>query len=573
MVDVYNDSKAIKVGVDVLQHDQDRQRHCRIMDWISSADFPAQQSDLVGRRQEATGLWFLDSPEFTEWVGGLSSSSSPSPSPSQTLFCPGIPGAGKTMMAAIAVDHLQSTVQAHGVGVVYAYCNYKGRADQTASSLLAAILKQLVQGRPSIAEPLYSMHNRHEIEKTRPSLEEILGALQSVLTHYQRVYVVIDALDECVHDVRDELLGKLRHVQSKTDVRVMTTSRFIPDIVEQFSGMPELEVRANAADVKQYVVGQTRRLPRCIQRDSKLQQLVQDEIVKAVDGMFLLARLHVDSLLDKDTKKKVRSALDHLSRGTDPLREAYDGAIERIEGQLPGRAARAKSRDESELDEDNIPDVEELVSVCAGLVTVDEESNVIRLVHYTTQDYLEGIRETWNPEAQHEIAATCLTYLCFNKFTSGSCRSDAELESRLKQDLFLDYSAQHWGQHAATVQEEVSGLAMHLLKHDRLVDCAVQTAQVTSYKWGGYSQSFPQQVTGLHVAASFGLVKLSKQLLSWMAKESTVLADSKDNRSRTPLSLAAWGGHEAVVEMLAKRDDVDADSKDNDGRTPLSLAA
>ncbi|PSN61089.1 hypothetical protein BS50DRAFT_477025, partial [Corynespora cassiicola Philippines] len=167
----------------------------------------------------------------------------------------------------------------------------------------------------------------------------------------------------------------------------------------------------------------------------------------------------------KDTKKKVRSALDRLSRGADALKEAYDGAIERIEGQLPGRAARAKSvlswiscaqrqlttgelchalaveRDESELDEDNVPDVEELVSVCAGLVTVDEESNVIRLVHYTTQDYLEGIRETWNPEAQHKIAATCLTYLCFDKFTSGSCRSDAELESRLEQDLFLDYSA------------------------------------------------------------------------------------------------------------------------------------
>ncbi|PSN61088.1 hypothetical protein BS50DRAFT_652779 [Corynespora cassiicola Philippines] len=281
MVDVHNDSKAIKVGVDVLQHDQDRQRHCRIIDWLSSADFPAQQSDLVGRRQEATGLWFLDSPKFTEWVGGSSSSSSPN----QTLFCPGIPGAGKTMMAAIAVDHLQSTVQAHDVGVVYAYCNYKGRADQTASSLLAAMLKQLVQDQPSMAEPLYSMHNHHEIQKTRPSLEEILGALQSVLAHYQRVYVVIDALDECVHDVRDELLSKLRHVQSKTDVRVMATSRFIPDIVEQFSGMPELEVRADAADVKRYVVGQTRRLPRCVQRDDKLQQLVQDEIVKAVDGM------------------------------------------------------------------------------------------------------------------------------------------------------------------------------------------------------------------------------------------------------------------------------------------------
>src|SRR5947209_15163589 len=58
---------------------------------------------------------------------------------------------------------------------------------------------------------------------------------------------------------------------------------------------------------------------------------------------FLLARLHVDSLLDKDTKKKVRCALEKLSKGSEALNEAYDEAIERIKGQLPGNRARARS--------------------------------------------------------------------------------------------------------------------------------------------------------------------------------------------------------------------------------------
>ena len=44
---------------------------------------------------------------------------------------------------------------------------------------------------------------------------------------------------------------------------------------------------------------------------------------------------------------------------------------------------------EPELDEENLPQIEDMVSVCAGLVTVDEESNIIRLVHYTTQEYFE----------------------------------------------------------------------------------------------------------------------------------------------------------------------------------------
>jgi Cdc6-like AAA superfamily ATPase len=198
MTYMHNDSKVIKVGVDAIQQDQDRQRHRLIMDWLSAADFPAQQSDFIARRQEKTGLRFLNSPKFTDWVSGTN----------QTLFCPGIPGAGKTMMAAIAVDHLQKTVQSADVGVAYIYCNYTRQADQTTSSLLAAMLKQLVQDRPSIAKPVSSLYDHHEVPRTRPSVEETLGALRSVLADYSRMYVVIDALDECVHDDRRELLGK-----------------------------------------------------------------------------------------------------------------------------------------------------------------------------------------------------------------------------------------------------------------------------------------------------------------------------------------------------------------------------
>lgn len=41
---------------------------------------------------------------------------------------------------------------------------------------------------------------------------------------------------------------------------------------------------------------------------------------------------------------------------------------------------------QSSLDEDNLPEIDDVVSVCAGLVTIDEGSGIIRLVHYTTQE-------------------------------------------------------------------------------------------------------------------------------------------------------------------------------------------
>ncbi len=51
--------------------------------------------------------------------------------------------------------------------------------------------------------------------------------------------------------------------------------------------------------------------------------------------------------------------------------------------------ALAVEIDDCRLDEDNIEKIERMVSVCVGLVTVDEEGSIIRLVHYTTQEYFE----------------------------------------------------------------------------------------------------------------------------------------------------------------------------------------
>jgi hypothetical protein len=61
-----------------------------------------------------------------------------------TLFCPGIPGASKTIVVAIAIDYLLKSMQNSSHGIAYVYCNYKAREEQDAASILAAVLKQLV---------------------------------------------------------------------------------------------------------------------------------------------------------------------------------------------------------------------------------------------------------------------------------------------------------------------------------------------------------------------------------------------------------------------------------------------
>lgn len=59
--------------------------------------------------------------------------------------------------------------------------------------------------------------------------------------------------------------------------------------------------------------------------------------------------------------------------------------------------ALAVEANRQELDEDNLVQIEDIVSVCAGLVTVDKKIGIIRLVHYTTQEYFERTQKHWFP--------------------------------------------------------------------------------------------------------------------------------------------------------------------------------
>jgi hypothetical protein len=283
-----DDTTSIREALQPLQTDtttikeaqweaQSLQKHASMIEWLSNRDYPAQQHDVICRRQDNTGQWFLETSEFKVWLTG----------PDKTLFCPGIPGAGKTMMAAITIDHLCRNLSSEDVGLAYLFCNYNSQADQNPSNLFAALLKQLVQNRPDIAAPVQDIYNKHLKQNSRPSVSEILEALQSVCLSYTTISIVVDALDECTDrdGTRSRLIDELHHIQAKVNLRLLFTSRSLPEITQKFQSNPVLKIRAHEDDVGRFVAGQIPRLPKCIQRDEELRNTAQTKIVQAVDGM------------------------------------------------------------------------------------------------------------------------------------------------------------------------------------------------------------------------------------------------------------------------------------------------
>lgn len=259
------------------QHNDTMTRN-KVLNWISPTDYPAEHSEILRRRQDATGRWFLRAPEVQRWLN----------EPREHLFCHGIPGAGKSMIAAIAIEFLQNKVQNDAIGVVFVFFHYKIQEDYDVATFLGAVLKQLIQAQRSIPDHIARLYEEHTAKGTNLCSDEIMNALQSVASTLSRLYVVVDALDECPGGgICRRFMSYLHALRSLTDIRLMTTSLISSD-AEDFHGALKLDVQATPGDIKRYVAGQIDELPKCIRRNVSLQYEVQEKISTAAGGMYVM---------------------------------------------------------------------------------------------------------------------------------------------------------------------------------------------------------------------------------------------------------------------------------------------
>ncbi|KAJ7202002.1 hypothetical protein B0H12DRAFT_1287053, partial [Mycena haematopus] len=113
-----------------------------------------------------------------------------------------------------------------------------------------------------------------------------------------------------------------------------------------------------------------------------------------------IAMQRIDAQIEED-QKTAHSTITWVANAKRPL------TIEEL------RVALAIEPGMRQLNEENLMDIDLILSVCAGLVIVDKESSIVRLVHYTTQEYLDSIQALVFPNAQIEITQTLLTLLAF----------------------------------------------------------------------------------------------------------------------------------------------------------------
>ncbi|KAL4933770.1 uncharacterized protein BDV17DRAFT_67832 [Aspergillus undulatus] len=577
---IRDDVVSVQQDVHTLKSNEEGQNRETLRRWLSPIDYEAIQSDIYRNHQEGTGEWFPNHVRFTTWVSSSSS---------QTLICPGIPGAGKTTMMSIVINHLRSKflhdpgTYRVKTGLAFLYCTHGRQSDQQCDDLLGSLLSQLSLEQDVVPPSIQKLYKQHRHGRGRASRREITTELRATVAQYSTIFIVIDALDECEDNTtRKRLLAELLELQQISNIRLMLTFR--PHIELNLRNAAQLPVRADEQDVQRYLTGQLGCLSRVVERDQTLQHDILGRIPKAADGIFLLAQLYMGSLKGKHTKKAICEELDRMGTGHTGLTQAYDGAFQRIESDLSRtliswvlcarrmltvnelRHALAIEPNTSRLDLANICDLQEVVSGCAGLVVLDTLSQSIRLVHNTAKEYFQREVSKLFPDAETNIGRSCLTYLSYDVFKTGRCLSAESLTERVLDYPLYDYASQHWAHHAQDQAGDVKSLALAFLLDNDLVSATSDWLWISGFGIKTRKQRFPASLGGMHLAAYFGLHDHMLELAN------QVPVDTTDSYQRTPLIYAAVRGHTSTVARLLDSA-ADVNFRDSYGGTALHYAA
>ncbi|KAF9010816.1 ankyrin repeat-containing domain protein [Cyathus striatus] len=509
-----------------------------------------------------TGNWFLEHDKFQTWL--LQNSG--------MLWCYGGPGIGKTFLASVAVNYIQDyTTKSPDMTVLFVYMNYQKTL--TTTELLRIILKQF--GKYGFTEGNRKQFAIHKKAESNPTEDHLITMLKDEMENRSRTFLVIDALDECSRNTRTQLIGYLRKLLPAR-LNVLVTSRELGDISELLSGYPFLKIKAaNPEDMTRYIksrIDAGSDLERIIARSDGLRDVVISSVSSSADGMFLLAKLHMDSIELESNPKGVRGALKQLPKD---LYVSYSEALDRIQTGRPRilafriftwltytlaplsladlQYALAVNEYSTEVDPEDLSDELMLPSVCAGLVTIvrtqadSEIANLrIQFVHYSVQEFFSRNTNLLSPSSS--IATTCLQYMFSNFFKTVPV-------DELSSIPFAYYAARYWGYHARGHEsdQKVRDRISKLTKDDRLV---LITGELELDLKG---------TSALHVCAAFGLTEVVKELLQNGANVNC----REQSCGMTPFMIAVERGHLEVVNTLLKTKAVRVNDVDSSGATAL----
>ncbi|TFK24848.1 ankyrin [Coprinopsis marcescibilis] len=544
--------------------------------WLTNINYQIMQNTAFGKRAPSTGTWILEKGEVLVWLA----------TKGRIVWGTGMPGAGKTILSSIVINHLQSLAKSRGnISVVFAYFRYTNPI--TVKDVLAALVRQNLEDHPAVYEFVKPLYDHHLRKGTHPSQEELFNLLKQIARSniFTMSFCVLDGLDEAPSDTQTDILSSL----SSLGINFFITSRPLAALNHIVPEASFINITVKNADIALMLADRVNRSPAfkgLLNRDD-WHSKVLTKVLEKSSGMFLLASLQVDMLRECLTIKDLRDCLERLPTGVNDM---YVEAMRRIDMQSAGKVVAAKRAliwvlyaceplsmgqlvsavaicpQTHRYDEECVIDSDILIGLCCGLISAESlpgrpSRMGARLVHYTTADFL---KEAF-PDSVASVAIACVMQLKHHGIGRRKLHS-SNLSPLFAKDSLLAYCYANWASHARKcksmppaviefVQEcrhyplNKKGLYLNPLQVAAMFDFPEILHQLLSQTPQRYDPSTAGEggMAALMYAAARGCTDSMYVFLNWNGGG---LLCTRDENGKTALICAALAGHAAIVEML-----------------------
>ncbi|KAH8719160.1 hypothetical protein GQ44DRAFT_687973 [Phaeosphaeriaceae sp. PMI808] len=550
----------------------------KICSWLSAPDPSTNYHKAHKQRQAETGLWLLESTKFTEWKESAAS----------RLWLYGIPGCGKTILSSTIIEHLlQHCHDDIRMVTAYFYFDFNDTQKQDPELMLRSLLCQLLQRSvmiPKGVDALFSSCGNGR----QPSMHALLEVTRQTVQEFTQVYVVLDALDECMQ--RSELMGVLKIVTGwqPDNLHLLMTSRKERDIERSLESYVEeedtvcLQRDVVDQDIQRYIQQRLRNDRGLAKwnKDAAIRQEIEAALMRGACGMFRWAVCQLDTLEKCCNRAMLRKSLASLPRTLDQtydrilsaISEEYSEyamrilqwltfsarplSVEEIAEAVAINVARDPAFDRDEVLEDPL----EALTICSSLVTITTDEaegrwkpakQIIALAHYSVQEYLVSDRIKQGSAKQYSMQEV----ECHNAITKSSLKYLTQLQQPLSKEVLegcalARYSAEFWSSHLRKTGDEieqVSRLAMSLMatKEPAYLTWIQLYDPDRPWKEPNLEKSLDSVPIPLYYAANLGLSTITRLLLDQRAE-----VNAQGGDYGNALQAASARGHEEVVKML-----------------------
>ncbi|CAG7935168.1 unnamed protein product [Penicillium nalgiovense] len=413
--------------------------------------------------EPTTCSWLVNSERFNRWLN----------SPS-ILLLSGIPGCGKTVLCSAAIERVRShVIGKSGVGLVYFYFDFHEEQKQSVEGLLLSVIVQLVYQQEKLPVQFRSLCDDFKERRGKLRGEKLLKALHATIEQFRRVYLILDALDECGEQQGVmSLIANL--VRSHAGFSILATSRDTTEISRSALGQVSTNVIYMSLDnvnidIRTYVVNSLSRDPKLRERPSHVKAEIEAALTSGSHGMFRWVECQLQCLRSCLTLTSVRETLRSMPK---TLTKTYDMILARIDTYYQKQAYEVLQWLAFAVRPLRLAEIAETLIIKPGVIALSEEDRLfsefdiltigsslirisngdeVRLAHYSVKEYLMSSRlkstalssfHIAEQPANQYLAHACVTYLLLLNRPER-----LSLESFTKLPL-LNYAATHWQDHA-----------------------------------------------------------------------------------------------------------------------------